>query len=825
MKISFHIARAVVLAAMAVGLITCEPEKPKPSIESIDPQSGPINTVVTITGNNLGATSKINFGSASSDPASRTDTKVVTAVPDGVVPGTVSVSVTTDGGPSNNLQFEILPSIPEITSLDPDKGSIGAEIAIKGKYLENATSVTFGTKQVTTFVSKTSTELKVNVPSELGIGAFDVTVTAPAGTSNSETFTVVPKPSISSFTPEVGPPGRLVQISGANLEGITTVVFGTGEQHDIDYKNPTLVEATVPASATTGKIKVITPGGEAVSVKDFTVKAAPAVTSFDPLKAVVGTVVTINGSGFEAGAVVKFGAGTATDVTIVNGAKITAKVPATATTGKISVGTAAGTGESTTDFEVIGAPKVESFSPPKGNIGATVVINGKNFINVSAVKFNNTTVAAANYTVDSDIKITAKVPAGALTGKISVTTPAGTGQSTSNFIVEVPPQVNDFNPKTGLPGSSVVITGLNFSNITSVTINDIEVGGANYTVDSPTQITAKVPANGTSGKIKVTNAVGSHTSTATFYVTPVIATINPTSASAGSPITITGTNMENAKVMFNATEVTPTSNSATTIVVNSPVSTGAKNVTVVNLGGTSNAKTFTATPPVVVDEVVAPANTTNQLILFTGSNLLGATKVWFNNTQVSVQTVTDKVVAATIPSLAVGSYQVRVETNKGTSVAKTFQVLSSQNANTSGATLTTGSSISSYSAPVAPPVQNFWLNAANPNSESFFVTELFPDKTLAVNFQNGDGNIYEGTGRYDTDQVGGVFNNYIEFTFNVKQDVNDPDNIIRYVGTWTPYIIEDDGFGNLDCMAHLTMIETKSGRQLKLKVFAFGFCD
>src|SRR3546814_3561685 len=44
-----------------------------------------------------------------------------------------------------------------------------------------------------------------------------------------------------------------------------------------------------------------------------------------------------------------------------------------------------------------------------------------------------------------------------------------------------------------------------------------------------------------------------------------------------------------------------------------------------------------------------------------------------------------------------------------------------------GATLTTGSTVSSYSAPVAPPVQNFWLNSLNPLNESFFISEVFPD--------------------------------------------------------------------------------------------------
>jgi predicted Holliday junction resolvase-like endonuclease len=96
---------------------------------------------------------------------------------------------------------------------------------------------------------------------------------------------------------------------------------------------------------------------------------------------------------------------------------------------------------------------------------------------------------------------------------------------------------------------------------------------------------------------------------------------------------------------------------------------------------------------------------------------------------------------------------------------------------------------------------------------------LNPDNTFPVFFQNGDGNVYEGTGKFDNTQVGGVYNNYIEFTFNVKQNVDDPDNIVRYVGTWVPYTVEDDGFGNNQCMANLTMIETKSGKILKLKVF------
>src|SRR6185436_17878249 len=148
--------------------------------------------------------------------------------------------------------------------------------------------------------------------------------------------------------------------------------------------------------------------GTGESSTDFEVIGAPKVDSFSPLKGVVGTLVTINGSGFEANPVVKFGTVTATEVTLVSASKITAKVPATATTGKISVGNATGTGQSSIDFEVLVAPKVDSFSPLKGVVGTVVTINGSGFEASAVVKFG--TVTATEVTFVNASKITAKVP-------------------------------------------------------------------------------------------------------------------------------------------------------------------------------------------------------------------------------------------------------------------------------------------------------------------------------------------------------------------------------------------------------------------------------
>lgn len=67
-------------------------------------------------------------------------------------------------------------------------------------------------------------------------------------------------------------------------------------------------------------------------------------------------------------------------------------------------------------------PTITSLNPPKGAIGSTVIVMGNYFTGATAVTFNGT---PATYSIDSDIQITAVVPAGATTGLVTVTTPTG----------------------------------------------------------------------------------------------------------------------------------------------------------------------------------------------------------------------------------------------------------------------------------------------------------------------------------------------------------------------------------------------------------------
>ncbi|MCC6166268.1 MAG: IPT/TIG domain-containing protein [Caldilineaceae bacterium] len=80
-----------------------------------------------------------------------------------------------------------------------------------------------------------------------------------------------------------------------------------------------------------------------------------------------------------------------------------------------------------------------------------------------------------------------------------------------------PPVISSFSPTSGAAGSEVTITGSRFTGANAVAFNGT---AATFVVDSNTQIRATVPANATSGPIRVTTPQGSATSATNFTVIP-----------------------------------------------------------------------------------------------------------------------------------------------------------------------------------------------------------------------------------------------------------------------------------------------------------------
>jgi uncharacterized repeat protein (TIGR03803 family) len=142
-----------------------------------------------------------------------------------------------------------------------------------------------------------------------------------------------------------------------------------------------------------------------------------------------GQTIEILGNGLTGTTSVKFGTGSAS-FTVVSDTYMTAVVPATGTTGAVTVATPSGFRVSSKNFRVL--PVISSFSPTSGPVASQVVITGTGLTQTTKVTFGG--VAATNFT-KSATQVTATVPTGAVTGKIAITTAGVTATSATVFTV------------------------------------------------------------------------------------------------------------------------------------------------------------------------------------------------------------------------------------------------------------------------------------------------------------------------------------------------------------------------------------------------------
>jgi hypothetical protein len=527
-------------------------------------------------------------------------------------------------------------------------------VTINGTNLAGATSVTFNGTSAT-YSMNTGTRIIAVVPADATTGPIQVT-TAGGTAASAGTFTVAPR--IAGFTPPSGGPGQSVTIGGANFIGVTSVRFNAiAATFLVDFNTQTT--ATVPANATTGAIAVTTtPGGTATSATSFVV--APRITSFTPSTGATGVSVTINGANLAGASPVTFNDTPAT-ITLNTPIKITATVPAGATTGRIAVTTAAGTATSATNFTVSLTPAISGFSPGSGGVGVPVTITGTNFSGATSVKLNGLT---APFMLISSAQIKMTVPGNATTGPITVTTPGGMATSATSFTVA--PRITTFAPANGVIGTSVTITGANFTGASTVTFNG--TAATTFTVNTPIKITATVPAGATTGKIAVTTPAGPATSVGTFAVKPTIASFAPGSGAVGASVTITRTALTGAtSVKVNAFAATFHVDSNTQITATIPANATSGSLSVTTPGGTATSATsFTVAPRIT--SFTPSHGGVGASVTINGANFTAVTSVTFKGVSASHVVNSAAKITATVPAGATTG-KIGVTTTAGTATS------------------------------------------------------------------------------------------------------------------------------------------------------------
>ena len=315
-------------------------------------------------------------------------------------------------------------------------------------------------------------------------------------------------PVLNDFSPSTGAAGTSVQIFGANFFAVSNVLFGAVNATFV-VNSVSLITATVPAGAVSGRITLVDTLGDRVrSTGVFTVVTPPANDNFDAGTVLTGTAPTAAGSnvgatkqagepdhaGNAGGASVwftwtapasgtyradTFGSSFDTLLAIYTGEDVAAltlvaanddagplgssAVTFTAVGGTVYHlavdGYAGATGNYQLHLQAVsGTPAITSLTPDTGGAGTDVAIGGSGFLLTTGVQFNG--VAAPGFVVNSDTQITVTAPTGVTTGHVTVTAPGGTATSPGVFTVLPRPGNDNFSDSIQLVGAAPLnVTG------------------------------------------------------------------------------------------------------------------------------------------------------------------------------------------------------------------------------------------------------------------------------------------------------------------------------------------------------------------------------
>ena len=470
-------------------------------------------------------------------------------------------------------------------------------------------------------------------------------------------------PRIQGFGPIAGPPGTQVTIEGQQLGGIVEVVFGDAKGN-ILQRGPNGLVVVVPLDATSAPIYVYD-SLRNFDYTPFSFQVTPRISSFTPTRGVVGEEVIITGFNFsninnlDLAPLVYFNDRLA-QVFIGSDNQLTARVPTGATTGAITVETLAGYHTSPTVFYL--PPVIESFSPPRAQVGDVLTIKGVNFIGANLVRIGGATATILNAQLR---EVTVSVPPGAIDGILYIETPGGAFFSNPSTPFLVLPKVDGFDPLGGASGTTVSIKGTGLSKASQAFFGDKPAAISEV---SSSLAKCVVPTGATTGPISIVTPNGTNKSSAIFYISPSISLINPTRGQTGSVVTVTGLNLTGtSKVEFGGIS-TPEFSVIDSSKLTARVPYGALNgsIRITNPGGqASSGQLF----EVVGDEPVItsfspPYGIPGTKISLSGLNFLDATNVTFNGVSSTPTVLSSTQIEVFVPQAAT-SGPLKVFTPKG----------------------------------------------------------------------------------------------------------------------------------------------------------------
>ena len=704
-----------------------------PMVSSVSPSSilaGAPATSITIKGANFVAGtgtgakfvagSLVNLGATALTVTAGSATSITATVPPQASAGALSLTVLNGTEVSNAVPLTVVgPTIVSVSPAAIAAGTNGALVVVTGTNFVVGTSTgttvkTFsnnsnvylnGSGSPLTATAVTATAITATVPaaSLTGIGTLSLTVQNPGGAASNAVSVPVGAPTITSLSPSSVGAGSIasgstltVTVNGTNFVtggANASKVYWAGTGLTTTYKSATQLTVAVLGSvlnATPSQLVTVQNGSVASSGTTFNV-SGPAIASLSPSSTLEGTAsftLTVTGTNFVAGSVVKWGTTALTTVGTPTSTVIKATVGSglLTPTGLYAITVVNGSTPSTAVNFAVG-PTIATLSPALASAGSapfTLTVTGTNFVSASQVVWAGTPLTTSyvsstqlTASVGNAQLATAGTPAIAVTnGTTPTTSPTGT-----TFAVNGP-AITSLSSTSALAGSSsfpLTVTGTNFVSGTNASVVMWGTTPLATTFNSATQLTATVTSAvlGTTvgSPISVTVVNGSATpasSGISFAVNgPMITLMSPISASAGGvsfTLTVAGANFNSSSVVYwNTTALTTAYVSAgqiTATVSNAQLAqAGSQAITVQNgsATATSGSSAFTVNGPTLtaLSATSAAAGTSSLTLTVYGTNFVtggsSPSKVYWGTTGLTTTYVSPTQVTVALTGTQLGT--------------------------------------------------------------------------------------------------------------------------------------------------------------------------
>jgi hypothetical protein len=295
--------------------------------------------------------------------------------------------------------------------------------------------------------------------------------------------------------------------------------------------------------------------------------------------------------------------------------------------------------------------RVDSFQPTFGPAGASVIINGADFLGATVVQFGT---AQADFEILSYNQIRATVPAAGQTGPISVVHSL-TASSAAHFTVA--PRITGFDKPLAPVGDLLRIDGANFI-AAQTTVKFGNVTASSVSVTAANQLFVTVPTGAVTSPVSVSTFAGTTITTTNYIIanTAVIIDFTPILAAPGTQVVLNGGDFSNASgIRFGGVNAAFDVTSITQIITTVPAGgmSGLIEIITPSGSGFSLAPFTVLMPGPTFLSMTPPAGKPGEPIILGGVALTSVTNVLFGTVPASFGVTADTQISAIVPTGAI----------------------------------------------------------------------------------------------------------------------------------------------------------------------------